>query len=656
MTTALAVVVDVTIVSALALLVCHVMRRRPAALRHAILAASLAAAGAAPVFESALPRWELAVLSRAQPVVSSEPMIASEVASSPVDVTAASVPEPPKRSWATAIGAVWAIGFLVVITGLGAGLGRLVRMTRLCRPVHAKAWKEHVEGLSIQCALKRRVLMLESDDRAPLLTWGLFRPRIIVPAAALSWTAERIEIVLAHELAHIARRDWALQIGAEVVRAVYWFNPLIWIVCRRLRDEAEQACDDDVLRRGVDPADYASHLLAVAREAVTNGRDWTLAPAVASASTLERRIAVILNARRNREPLTLAARVLTCVAVLVAMVPVSAMTLTERVEATPADPVALGDITLSPPALMALAASAPAPELAPAPATVRPLKRTSREQARPDIQEAERAAREAAETLRQAQQQLERAQAAAPAQQGTSSLSGTLRDASGGVLPGVAVTLTNAASGISLSAVTDPTGAFRFRGLQPLQYELVARLPGFASVSTTVFLTSAQDLQRDIEMRIGGLLETVTVTCGSGAAALAENAAVMAFGMAAVGSRLFTRPGATRDVRPLLAAQGVPVRVGGQIMAPRRIKDVKPACPPVPPAATGMVVILEGAVGADGLIKELVPLRPKQADEAGFVRAAMDAVRQWEFTPVRLNNVPTAVIMTVTVTFVPGRP
>ena len=159
-----------------------------------------------------------------------------------------------------------------------------------------------------------------------------------------------------------------------------------------------------------------------------------------------------------------------------------------------------------------------------------------------------------------------------------------------------------------------------------------------------------------VEMRIGGLMETVTVVCAPGAAGLPATSAVMAFERAAVGARLFTRPGATRDVRPLLAAQGTPVRVGGQIMAPRRIKDVKPVCPPVPAAAEGMVVILEGAVGADGLVKDVVSLRPRQADESGFVRAALDAVRQWEFTPTRLNNVPTPVIITVAVTFVQGRP
>ena len=110
------------------------------------------------------------------------------------------------------------------------------------------------------------------------------------------------------KLAHIARRDWALQIAAETVRAVYWFNPLIWIACRRLRDESEQACDDTVLRRGIDAADYASHLLAVARQVLTADRGWASAPAVANASTLERRIAAMLNASRNREPLTRPAR------------------------------------------------------------------------------------------------------------------------------------------------------------------------------------------------------------------------------------------------------------------------------------------------------------------------------------------------------------
>ena len=59
--------------------------------------------------------------------------------------------------------------------------------------------------------------------------------------------------VLAHELAHVQRFDWPLQLEAEGVCAALWFNPIAWVVARRLRDEGERACDDVVLALG-DPA------------------------------------------------------------------------------------------------------------------------------------------------------------------------------------------------------------------------------------------------------------------------------------------------------------------------------------------------------------------------------------------------------------------
>src|SRR5206468_3458320 len=79
------------------------------------------------------------------------------------------------------------------------------------------------------------------------------------------WTDERARIVLSHEIAHIRRGDWLAQMLGEVLRAIHWFNPLVWIVCRRLRQESEHACDDAVLGSGVAAADYASHLLDLAR-------------------------------------------------------------------------------------------------------------------------------------------------------------------------------------------------------------------------------------------------------------------------------------------------------------------------------------------------------------------------------------------------------
>src|SRR4029078_12943853 len=94
-----------------------------------------------------------------------------------------------------------------------------------------------------------------------LAAWGLLRPRVLLPSHAREWSMERRELVLRHELAHLKRGDWPVQLGAEVIRTLFWFNPLFWAVCRELRRESELACDDLVLASGVPAPRYASQLL-----------------------------------------------------------------------------------------------------------------------------------------------------------------------------------------------------------------------------------------------------------------------------------------------------------------------------------------------------------------------------------------------------------
>jgi beta-lactamase regulating signal transducer with metallopeptidase domain len=91
--------------------------------------------------------------------------------------------------------------------------------------------------------------------------------------------------VLGHELAHIRRSDWLVQLLAEVLRSVYWFNPVVWIACRRLRLESEQACDDAVLEMGVEGGAYATELIDLAR-AFKSQQMFLPAAAIARSSSL----------------------------------------------------------------------------------------------------------------------------------------------------------------------------------------------------------------------------------------------------------------------------------------------------------------------------------------------------------------------------------
>ena len=91
-----------------------------------------------------------------------------------------------------------------------------------------------------------------------------------------------------------------------------------------------------------------------------------------------------------------------------------------------------------------------------------------------------------------------------------------------------------------------------------------------------------------------------------------------------------------------------PVRVGGQIRAPTQVRKVNPVYPAIAQSARVQgVVILEATIGENGKVKDVKVLRSIPLLD----QAAIDAVRQWEYTPTLLNNVPVPVIMTVTVQF-----
>jgi hypothetical protein len=161
-----------------------------------------------------------------------------------------------------------------------------------------------VAQLSRDFAIHRTVVLLQSAHPAVLVTWGVRRPTIILPRAADRWPEDRVRIVLGHELAHICRADWLTQLAAEVLRSVYWFNPLMWVACWRLRLESEQACDDAVLGLGIEGPAYATHLLDLARAFKRSSMTMLPAPAMMRASNLERRVRAMLSTRRNRTPVT----------------------------------------------------------------------------------------------------------------------------------------------------------------------------------------------------------------------------------------------------------------------------------------------------------------------------------------------------------------
>lgn len=138
----------------------------------------------------------------------------------------------------------WLVGALIASLPLVRAMVELARLRRTARP------HPQVTGL------------FYSDDLPGPVTWGLARPVIVLPSAATGWDPVRLRAALAHERAHVARRDWAVHIGAWAVCIVFWFHPLAWLARRSLAREAEHAADDAALAEGVRPSDYAGLLVS----------------------------------------------------------------------------------------------------------------------------------------------------------------------------------------------------------------------------------------------------------------------------------------------------------------------------------------------------------------------------------------------------------
>ncbi|MDR3109043.1 MAG: hypothetical protein LBU65_05060 [Planctomycetaceae bacterium] len=117
----------------------------------------------------------------------------------------------------------------------------------------------------------RRPVRCELTEAIPMpVTVGIFRSRILFPIEAKDWSDEKIRAVLLHELAHIVRRDIVWQNVVQLASIVYWFQPLVWLIVKRIKIEQEFACDDMVLESGQRNSDYASVLLDLSKSISVN--------------------------------------------------------------------------------------------------------------------------------------------------------------------------------------------------------------------------------------------------------------------------------------------------------------------------------------------------------------------------------------------------
>lgn len=306
-------------------------------------APKMAAAPKAPVSQAA-------ATSEAMPGASALPLPADAPQPAPAAVPSHAVAE---ISWLVLVIFVWLIGTLLMLAQLARGLAALREVSRgsvlvMDGPL-GEAAQAAALSLQVTQAIEVRQAVSGSQVTVPL-TYGARRPVVVLPAGANQWPMPRLNAALLHEMAHVKRRDWALQMLSQVAGALYWFHPLVWVARSQMRTESEAACDDLVLAAGVPAPDYARHLLDVALSVRDLRRLRSGAVAMAQSPKVEGRLRAVLASGLSRRPVARRAAAGVLVTGLLLLVPLAALRLVAQVKQTPvpaADALQLhGDFTL----------------------------------------------------------------------------------------------------------------------------------------------------------------------------------------------------------------------------------------------------------------------------------------------------------------------
>jgi beta-lactamase regulating signal transducer with metallopeptidase domain len=289
----------IALVMAIAL---RAVRYRSANLRYLVACAGLGAMLAAPIATAALLRAgddggparlkaratylaSMAIPSRArlQPNVERRPRfqpsgstsVESERATTPAltAIAAFVLPRLDSDRIVRSVVFVWVLGVATLLGRMAAGWWYVRRLHRIALDTEASRWQAAADLLSQRLGLRRVAHVAESVLVEVPTVVGWLRPAIILPVAAIAHlTPSQVEAILAHELAHIRRCDYAVNLAQTLAETLLFYHPAVWWLSRRIRTEREHCCDDIAVATCGDAVGYA--------EALTELETWRTASSV----------------------------------------------------------------------------------------------------------------------------------------------------------------------------------------------------------------------------------------------------------------------------------------------------------------------------------------------------------------------------------------
>jgi beta-lactamase regulating signal transducer with metallopeptidase domain len=159
--------------------------------------------------------------------------------------------------------------YLIILIVLLARFAHSVVITQRLRTTEnesAGQWQQFVDDMALRFFIERKVRIQISDAINVPATLGYIKPIILLPIASINHLSiSQVESIIMHELAHIKRHDYLVNIFVTLVETILFFNPFAHLLSKQVRKECELCCDDAVLNHQKDPGQYAYALLLLER-------------------------------------------------------------------------------------------------------------------------------------------------------------------------------------------------------------------------------------------------------------------------------------------------------------------------------------------------------------------------------------------------------
>jgi beta-lactamase regulating signal transducer with metallopeptidase domain len=328
----IAIALKSLLIAGLTLGLLALMKRRSAAERSWIAHIGLLALVIMALAPLVLPSWNVeapALLGQAPVTESTVQTPTPPAAHEAAPLTLQNVPNvaaAPSVSPVAVATALYAVPAVILLFVTLLALARLIALRARADVLVDGHWLSALARAQRRMGFKHGTALLTSNDLASPISWGLMRPVILLNTRAVEASGEA-EAIIAHELAHVARMDWVKLLLARVATALFWFNPLVWLLAREAHQLREEAADDAVLAADIPDTDYAELLVGVARHECP-GLLLGAHGVAPSKSSLARRVARVLDGASVRGPVARSFALGVFVGAMLIAAPLAALTLT----------------------------------------------------------------------------------------------------------------------------------------------------------------------------------------------------------------------------------------------------------------------------------------------------------------------------------------